>query len=140
MANLDRNGRPAPPAALRWNPATKDYDRDTDGLYVEVHPVDAAVVLALTVALKSLPADQTAGIALRGIRPNTPKTQAQVETAVRQALARLLAAGDITLVAIETDGNAFGLLYVVVRYYNQRAPRLPGQPPEVKTANAPLAP
>lgn len=140
MPNLDANGRPKPPKALTWDPTTKDYLRDADGLYVELHPVDAAVILALTVSLKGLPGAPETGHALRGISPMVPTTQSQAETAVRAALARLLRAGDITIVAIETSGNAFGLLLVTVRYLNQRAPRLPGTPPEEKTASMPLAP
>lgn len=140
MPNLDANGRPKPPLALTWDPATKDYERDADGLYVERHPVDAAVVLALTVSLKGLPGAPETGHALRGISPMVPTTQSEVETAVRAALARLLRAGDITIVAIETSGNAFGLLLVTVRYLNQREPRLPGIPPKEKSASLPLAP
>ncbi len=140
MANLDANGRPKPPLALTWNPATKDYERDADGLYVERHPVDAAVILALTVSLKGLPGSQETGNELRGIPPMVPTTQSQADTAVRAALSRLIRQGDITIVAVETQGNAYGLLLVTVRYFNERAPRLPGQPPEEKTASLPLAP
>lgn len=120
MPLLDANGRPKPPRALLWNHETHDYDRDDDGQYVESHPVDAAVDLALTVRRGSLPSAPDVGHDLAGIEPIGPRRDAKARAAVRKALQRLIARGDITILEIAVDGTDAGLLYVAVTYTNNR--------------------
>lgn len=120
MPLLDASGRPTPPRALTWNHSTHDYDRDDDGFYVEQHPVDAAVDLALTVQLGSLPCAPDIGHELAKIEPIGPRRDAKARAEVRRALARLIRSGDITILEIIVDGTAEGLLYVAPRYINNR--------------------
>jgi hypothetical protein len=120
MPLLDASGRPTPPAALTWNHSEHDYNRDEDGFYVEQHPVDAFVDLALTVPLGSLPCAPDVGHELGGIEPIGPRRDAKARAAVRKALARIIKSGDITLGEIVVDGTSEGLLYVAPSYVNNR--------------------
>lgn len=116
---------PTPPRALTFNPLTRDFDRDSDGRYVDQHPVDAAVATQLMTRRGAIASAPETGQALHTIDdPTARDTQKRVETIVKAALRRLLQAGDITILAIKYEpANASGLL-VQVDYVNERlAPR-----------------
>ncbi len=83
------------PKALKFNPATRDFDI-TEGVYAALHPVDQRVALALTIELGSLPSAPNVGHTLRKMRRSSgPTIEADARDRVRQALKTILDAKDM---------------------------------------------
>lgn len=122
------------PRALRFNPLTRDYDKDSEGRYVDVHPVDAWVVQQLLFAAGKIPAAPNVGQTYHEIRSAYgPDVQRDVENRTKLALKRCLDAGDISLVAIRfVPIGQYGIA-IQVDYVNERL-----LPRKTQTATVPL--
>lgn len=109
------------PAARLFDPVTRDYVLDSDGLYEGIHPVDAAVQQAMHFVAKRLTSAPDAGNTLREIKSAfEPRVRSNVENRVRAALAHLVARRDITIDSIEFEpGGKYGLK-VGLAYWNER--------------------
>lgn len=111
--------RVRPPAALRYDGATRDFVLREDGFYEEIHPVDQKVALALCISRGAVAAVPGLGNNLRTIKR---VTQGVAETLarqhVREALADLLSAKSIRIDAINIDASDPGRLLIQVVYFN----------------------
>ncbi len=115
-----------PPAAVHFDAVLRDYPLGSDGRYVEIHPVDSRVQMALSMALGRIASTPTTGNALRRIPYLNPKRiKAQATDAVRQALAPIIADGDITLDDLIVETRQRHAVLVQVDYYNERLPDRP---------------
>lgn len=109
----------SPPAAALYDGATRDFTLDADGLYVEEHPTDQKVGLALIVLAGTLSGSPNIGSKLREKRYlNTLTIRTEVLYAVKVALADLLKAKEITLVRVDVELVGSTRLLVRVVYQN----------------------
>ena len=109
----------SPPAAALYDGATRDFTLDADGLYVEEHPTDQKVGLALIVLAGTLSGSPNIGSKLRAKRYLNPLTiRTEVLYAVKVALADLLKAKEITLVRVDVELVGSTRLLVRVVYQN----------------------
>jgi hypothetical protein len=112
---------PPMPVARFWDASTQGFVQNEDGTFLPVNPIDQMVQMLLTIEQGSVPALGNVGQRYRARLLGVPNQQAQAvalnETQV--ALAKLLAAGDITLnnVAIDTATHI-----VTINYTNNRLP------------------
>jgi hypothetical protein len=105
----------------KFDAGLKDFPLDEDGHYISVHPVDQAVNLALGVQDGKVASVSGLGNALKAIvYAGGPRLQNEVTTAVRNALRKLLNAGDIELGPITVEPVAFGGFLVAVEWRNLR--------------------
>ena len=113
------------PAAILFDAQTRAHPRDEDGRYIEIHPVDAAVIYALHFEKGRVLAALNQGRKFADIRnPTDNRVRRLVEDRVKHALARLTAAGDVTIQNIRHEAPNQYALFVEVSYYNERiAPR-----------------
>lgn len=113
----------SPPHGLFFDPALMDFPIDADGHYESVHPVDAKVELALSLAFGSSPSAPAVGSTLRDIRIGS---RAQMSADARQivdtALALLIAAGDVRVASVVAYAANGWRARVEVTYQNLRAP------------------
>ena len=91
--------RPSPLLADNIDPNSHDYVSLTE----TVHPIDAQVILALKLDRGSGAAVENDGIRLRDIRKMTDDAQTQIKSRVREALGRLISAGDVRLVGVSFE-------------------------------------
>jgi hypothetical protein len=113
-----------PPAALLFDGATKAHPLDAQGRYQGIHPVDQRVALALLVRFGSVGSVPDQGARFREIAKVTRYTAAQAKDMVNLALARLLAAKDITVELVEVETNRLaGSIAIAVSYQNLRLPK-----------------
>ena len=113
-------GAPSPLLAAKWDPNRRDYA----SLFEGEDPTDAAVVHSLCVVRGS-----GAAVLDTGMEPPPPtmldSLEQEVASAARQALARLVAAGDIRIkragLSLRDDGNQ--LAEGRVEYANLRTGR-----------------
>lgn len=114
-----------PPVALMYDGATAANPMDpATGLYLEVHPVDQQVELALLITQGKISSAPNVGNKLRTIKKISISTPAQARDFVRQALATLVSAKAIKILSIEVKATArTGALAVVVNYTNLRSGR-----------------
>lgn len=109
----------SPPAAALYDGATRDFTLDADGLYVEEHPTDQKVGLALIVLAGTISGSPNIGSKLREKRYlNTLTIRTEVLYAVKVALADLLKAKEITLVRVDVELVGSTRLLVRVVYQN----------------------
>lgn len=105
------------PAAILYDGATRDFPRDENGLYVEEHPTDQKVGLALIVIEGTLSGSPNIGSKLREGRYLNPLTiRTEITYVVKTALADLIKAKEIALVRIDVElvsGSARLLVRVV---------------------------
>lgn len=112
-----------PPQALFFDPALMDFPKDGDGRYVEVHPVDQKVELALALAFGSAPSAPGVGGTLRDIKIASRAEMTQDATQrVNVALASLIARGDVVVVSVVAYAVNAWRVHVDVTYQNTRAP------------------
>lgn len=115
-----------PPAAIEFNPLTGRFTMLDDGRFVEVHPVDQMVSIALgktSGAWKSAPG---AGHTLDKLPSMAdPSFEASARDRLRLALRVPLARGDIRIDSITinpiTDGPMRGRTEFVIAYFNLRS-------------------
>lgn len=108
-----------PPAALRFDGASKDFLLDAEGHYLAIHPVDQAVAIALLVGLGTVTSAPGVGAAFRQIKRITPSTKTQAEDMARSALAKLTRAKKIQILDIEVEVQLpQGAVRVAVSYAN----------------------
>lgn len=116
---LSRPRNVTTPAAILYDGATRDFPRDTAGLYVEEHPTDQKVGLALIVVAGSLSGSPNVGSKLRTKRYLNPLTiRTEILYAVRVALADMLKAKEIALVRVDVELPDSSRLLVRVVYEN----------------------
>lgn len=115
------------PAALLFDGKTHDFPLNPDtGRYYGVTSVAQRVELALLIAFDKVPAVPALGLQLANIIPVAgPKLQADVETAVKTALAVPLQRGDIAILTIEGTSTIRGRITVYVRFQDLRDPLKP---------------
>lgn len=108
-----------PPVALRYDGATKDFLKDDSGRYLEVHPVDQEVALALCVGLGTLPSVPGAGAAFRKIKRITNSTPNLASDMAKAALSDLVRAGKIQIQSIAAETRVPpGATLIAVTYVN----------------------
>jgi hypothetical protein len=101
----------ARPPALLFDPVTRDFPLDANGQYVPIHPVDAAVEVALLHLANRIPCDPNSGWPEQKLGNYLdPRTADKVSKIIRSqvVIARLVAAGDITIDRIDYDGSQGG--------------------------------
>lgn len=112
------SARPAP-AAMLFDPTTKDLRLNADGTFATVDPVDQEVALALCLRRRSIGSAPDAGSDVRNLaRQGGRDYQAKVEDIVRRALKLPLARGAIRIVAIGVQTPIRGTTFVQVTYVN----------------------
>ena len=117
--------RVKPPAAVWFDPRRRDFPRDpATGLFVEVHPIDHKVELAIFVALGKIPVSPSTGstIAQLAIGDDATMTSDALQR-IRAALQDMITAGDVNLISVvATSGPTPGRAKVTVTYQNLRTP------------------
>ncbi len=129
QAGLDPVGAPLPrrnvrlPWALLLDGWTRDVPLDANGLYVEVHPVDHKVEVAMFIALGKLQSAPGIGGTVGEVAVGEDAAmQRDAETRIREALAELLAEGDIAIVSIRAFAAPRWRANVELKYQNLRLP------------------
>jgi hypothetical protein len=113
----------SPPHALFLDPAVMDFTADEEGHYQSVHPVDQKVELALAVAFGSVASASTVGGKLRELKIGSRAQMTTDATEIaREALAALIAAGDIILASVVAYAKSASRARVEITYQNTRAP------------------
>jgi hypothetical protein len=116
----------SPPAAIHFDAVTRDFPRDENGRFFEIHPVDSRVQMALAVALGGIASSTTTGNALRRIKYLNPRRiKAQATDAIRQAMAPIVADGDATVAEVIVEQRQRHAVIVQVDYFNERLPDRP---------------
>jgi len=115
------------PTALLFDGASRDFPiNPATGRYYGVTSVAQRVELALLIAFGKVPAVPALGIQLANIVPVAgAKLQADVENAVKTALAVPLQRGDIALLTIRGTSTVRGRITVYVRFQDLRDPLKP---------------
>lgn len=110
------------PLALRFDAATRTFLQNSDGTMASIHPVDQEVTIALGVDQGAIKSASDVGHRIRRIvRAGGKSLESDVRDAVRLALAKPLARGDIRLLGIDVDAiTVRGRIAVIVRYLNVR--------------------
>lgn len=111
--------RPRFNAALKMNAATRGYDLDSTGRYLEDHPTDAAVVSILLTLKGKLKSAPTVGVPLHQVSPaDGGRTPDKIRDMVETALSRLTAAKRISILSVASEPQTFGGINVEVEYLN----------------------
>lgn len=115
--------RQRPPQALFFDPAVMDFPKNANGRYVEIHPVDQKVEIALALALGSASSAPSAGGTLRDIKIGS-RSEMTVDASQRVsvALATLIGAGDVILVSVVAYAVSAWRVHIEIVYQNTRAP------------------
>jgi hypothetical protein len=115
------------PAAPKYDGPNSDLATDADGRVESVHPIDAGVMLAMSVQKGELVSSPTTGNTLLQVRElATPRQQSEVEAVVKAAnpIARYLKDGSITIRRIDSEYRAnTGALLVTLYYRNNETGR-----------------
>lgn len=107
------------PAALFFDPSTRDFRMDSGGRFVSVHPVDQEVVLSLWIRKGSIGSAPEAGSDIRNLdRQGGPGFIGKVQDMVRAALKSPIERGDITVTDISIVVPQRGTTFVYVTYIN----------------------
>lgn len=122
------------PQALEFDPQTRAHVLQSDGTYASLHPVDSAVVLALFIERGKLRSATTTGNKLPTIpSPHDRRAKALATDYVKQALADLIARGDVSVLDVRLETRGSYATFVEVDYINERL-----YPRTVQTRGAPL--
>ena len=115
------------PVAIMFDGATRDFPLNPEtGRYYGVTSVAQRVELALLTQFGKTPAVPTMGLNLAGVVPVAgDKLQADVDSAVRTALAQPIANGDIKILEITGTSPNRGRIRVYVRFQDLRDPLAP---------------
>jgi len=126
---------PIQPRALWFDPVSRDFLMDSNGRYLDLHPVDAAVLSQLLFEFGKIPAVPTMGQSYRQVESAfADDVLADVQARTRVALKDIVSRGDITIDNVAIDTRPTGALFVQVDYFNERL-----LPRSTKSASAPLA-
>ncbi len=118
-----RNVRP--PHALYLDLSTMDFPMDENGRYIEIHPVDHAVFMAIGPEQGSIMAMPGQGLAWQSMPYESEAVmQRRANEMVRAKLAELLSRGDIADLTVTLRSNVVGRGRVLVRYKNTRIPEI----------------
>lgn len=105
--------------AMYFDPQSRDFPMGDDGRYVDLHPVDAAVELALFIEFGSIGSSAELGQTLREIpSPIGRSVASDVSDRVRRAVAHIVEKGLIRIVSIENDAPNRHTLFVRFTYVN----------------------
>lgn len=116
----------APPVALLFDGATKDFPLDDDGLYRSVGTGAQKVELALLRQFGKMPIATTQGLDLSGVVPVAgAQLTVDVEARVRAAVAQPLAALEIELLSITGTSPVRGGIKIYVRFRDLTDPLKP---------------
>lgn len=130
LATVGVQSTTGPQRAAKYDPFTKTFPLDANGNFIDVHPVDQGVAMALGISVGKLRSAPTTGHGLLALpRASPSKSKSDVTAAVNEALAPWVARGDIAIVSIDSDTpnpNINGTTIVAVSYHNLRLPI--GQP------------
>lgn len=127
-----------PPAALRFDGASRDFPLDANGFYQESHSVDQEVDLVLCVSRGAIASASSVGNKLRTIsRVSKSVAEALARTYIREGLAPLVAAKSIQVQDIAIDQSVPGRLLFAVTYLNLELAYVTGN--KARTVNAELA-
>lgn len=117
-----RNVRP--PHALYLDLSTMDFPMDDDGRYIEVHPVDHEVFMAIGPEQGSIMAAPNQGLPWQSMPYDSEAVmQRRADEMVRSKLAAILSRGDITDLSVTLRSRIVGRGRVLVRYKNTRIPQ-----------------
>jgi hypothetical protein len=111
------------PAAIFFDPGTKNYPMNADGTFTAVHPVDAIVVQRWSTEKGAIPAAPQVGHDLSTVRGlSDPRLQVKVYNAMQSSVEDLRAAGDVVFKGASGNApdSARGRLEVVGFYQNLR--------------------
>ncbi len=115
---------PVMPRALKFDPQTRRFIQNADGSMADVHPVDQQVVFVIFFEKGSIPSQPTLGTRIRArterCDPNQKLGIALDET--RQALAKLISAGDVRLISVVADNTFPARGLYAITYVNLRDP------------------
>ncbi len=108
--------------AAQYDPRLRVIVQNADGTTAEVHPVDQTVAYCLTIKLGTISSDPTRGFDWDKLKATAPQARQHAATdLVKRALAKPLAAGDVTIVSVQLRQD-LGRLAVVTNYINNRLP------------------
>lgn len=112
------------PRALKYDVQAKAFVMNADGQMADVHPVDAAVAMALTIEYGSVPSLPTFGTQLRQrVQRADPRQIPNIAlTETKRCLQALIDRGDIQLISVQTDTSTRGRVLAAVAYVNLRDP------------------
>lgn len=126
--------RAALPRALLFDGATRTYLMDGDGRFLDVHPVDHEVALAVLVELGTIASSPATGSTLRRVKYlGGPTLKTEVAERLRTAVARPLQGGDIQELSITVETTTPWALFVRFEYVNKRLAGSPTRAVEVTT-------
>lgn len=132
VADPSESNQSSPPAALFFDPNTRDFRLGADGRFVATDPVDQEVVLALCVRFRSIGSSPLTGSTIRDMqRQGGPGFIGKVEDAVRVALRGLTNRNAITILKIDIDIRMRGRTYIAVTYRNNTLVAQSATPPTV---------
>ncbi len=108
--------RPTPPKATLFNGA---HQINSEGRYVEVHPVDAKVERAMFLARSKIVAAPNTGNTLR-LQKQTlgARSDAEIRNRVTEALAFIVAAREITILSIVVEHPQTTATVIELTYLN----------------------
>lgn len=110
-----------PARAILWDPSTRTFPTDSNGAFLDIHPVDQAVALALTQALTSVRSASTVGTDWSSLSRKTGGAlQKAAEDVARASLDPWVRSGDITILGITAVAVVRGNNQVEVDYMNNR--------------------
>ena len=121
----------APPAAVRFDPLSRDFLLDADGRYQALEPVDQQVVLSFSVPRGKLKhAPEVGHDFLTLPRVTGAKLDAAIERAAREAtpFAELLARGDVVFRGVTTKHPKSTESRIVVMYSKVGDPKVRSVP------------
>lgn len=114
------------PAAVFYDPLTKQFPVRSDGTMVAIHPVDQAAAFALTIPVGAIKSCPTLGHTFANLPPRSdPRFQRAAEDAAKLALSDLIKAGDVSFGSVTPRAAAAGTanagrLELVITYANLR--------------------
>lgn len=109
--------------AMYFDLITRDVPVDADGNYLEMHPIDSQVMVALGIQLGSVLSAPLVGstIANLPIDDSVPMT-AEANRRVQAALSDLIANGDVALVLVNAYAGPSWRAHIEIIYQNLRLP------------------
>jgi hypothetical protein len=109
------------PAAILFDLSTRTFPLNADGTFKAIHPVDQQVALALGIQQGAIGSYTKLGNKLRAIkRGGGPQLISQVQDAVRQAVAAIVARNDILVTEVAVFTPVRGQITLSFTYVNLR--------------------
>jgi hypothetical protein len=114
----------ATPRALLLDGGTLDFALDTNGRFVDAHPIDAKVFNRLRIRGGSMRSAPVTGNGVANRNYIDPKTiESFVRDQVRLATEDMIAAGEIEERGLEIDLSVSGRVSYLYRYFNVKSGR-----------------